>query len=119
MAAFRELPRHLGRERPDLVRILDRMRRDLGDGEALCHCEAAYCGPIRGTPSWSQIARAVPIGIARWRGDSRPPARRRDPHFVIAALAEETLAPVALEVSDEICVAFPCPVRGMDSFVRP
>ena len=33
-----QLPRDLGREGPDLVRILERMRRDLGDGEAVSHC---------------------------------------------------------------------------------
>ena len=38
VAALGELPRDLSGERPDLVRILERMRRDLGDGEALCHC---------------------------------------------------------------------------------
>ena len=41
VTALGELARDLSGERPHLVRILERMRRDLGDGETLCHFAAA------------------------------------------------------------------------------
>jgi hypothetical protein len=59
---------------------LDREPRDRVDANASrdgsgssCDCRAvnAYCVHGDGTPSCRQIARAMPAGISRWRGDRR------------------------------------------------
>ena len=61
--AGRELVRHLSGERPDLVGVLERMRRDLGDGETVCHCAQHSQGARRAR--WASSAASAAAASSR------------------------------------------------------